>query len=232
MGSELVGLEKEMLFKDIGVDERKERAAERDAWEEDDKARDDEGDPEPEAESSFPPMPPNASSGGMRLQNSDGSSSIAMSRPDNRILKGGHHTGPKGVLADYKDAKMRMRVQMDRDRAAQMKKIDEMTRGVTTTTPSASFSATGDMRGKVIESTTQGDKAQRLPDYTRDSGSDSDDSDDEFFASYRASRVLSMKAKASAALFGEPADVSPDNFLVELNRASKATPPGVVVVHL
>jgi ribosomal protein L34E len=242
MGSELVGIEKQMLFKDIAVDERKERNEEARAWAEDDReyARS-RGDLEAEpcdggsagnADSGCVDAACGADASSMRLTNSDGSSSIAMSRPDNRLLKGGRHTGPKGVLSDFEDAKLRMRAQMEKDRRERMQAVETLTRGAVSNTPSTSFSATGDQRSLVVESTVAADAARRLPDYTRDSSSDSEDDDEAFFSRYRSQRMMALQAQAAATRFGEPKEVTPDEFLKELADAARRTPAGVVVVHL
>jgi ribosomal protein L34E len=125
-----------------------------------------------------------------------------------------------------------MRAQMEKDRRERMQAVETLTRGAVSNTPSTSFSATGDQRSLVVESTVAADAARRLPDYTRDSSSDSEDDDEAFFSRYRSQRMMALQAQAAATRFGEPKEVTPDEFLKELADAARRTPAGVVVVHL
>mmetsp|Transcript_5429 Transcript_5429/g.8409 ORF Transcript_5429/g.8409 Transcript_5429/m.8409 type:complete len:345 (+) Transcript_5429:279-1313(+) len=129
-----------------------------------------------------------------------------------------HNTGPKGVKADYEEAKLIQRRRNETKKLIDLELYKRAAYGSTTTDASISLNANPDIVAGV-----------HLQKYDADEEDNSDDSDDEFLNAYRQQRMSQLESMAKQAQFGRVLYVDKFGFLDEVDNAPPYT---FVVTHI
>lgn len=129
------------------------------------------------------------------------------------------NTGPKGVKADYEEAKKICERRLETKRMQADAAFQRAAYGTTMKGPSYSLAAQMERANLNGETVGGGDADDEY----------SDDSDDEFLKAYRANRILQLRVSAELPQYGTYKKVTPEKFVEITNETD---PRSFVVVHV
>jgi hypothetical protein len=139
---------------------------------------------------------------------------------------GAAHTGPKGVLADYKQAKKDMELQYEIDQQYKEMLIEKVSNGVHMMPGETSISAaTMNAIAAAEVRRDQEDQSGLKGTVEKDDAAE----DEEFLKSYRDTRLSQLKYSTNHPTFGEIRECDPFEFTDEVDNAD---PRAFVVVHM
>mmetsp|Transcript_13722 Transcript_13722/g.16629 ORF Transcript_13722/g.16629 Transcript_13722/m.16629 type:complete len:326 (-) Transcript_13722:138-1115(-) len=130
-----------------------------------------------------------------------------------------HNTGPKGVKADYEEAKRIVRRQNETKVLRDQEYLKQTVYASTTDQASISYSSTKNQQN-------EGEQESIVKDYDADEESDDDE---KVLLQMRKLRLQQLREAASLPQFGRPIEVGKFEFLDQVDNADPRTP---VVVHL
>ena len=130
------------------------------------------------------------------------------------------NTGPKGVKADYEEAKLICERRLETQRMKANAAFQRAAYGATMQGESYSLAA------QMAKANLNG---ERVGDDADDEDSYSDDSDDEFLKLYRANRIKQLRTSAELPQYGSYKKVTPEKFVDITNETD---PRSYVVVHV